>query len=77
MRETDAILHEALELPEGERTRLALKLGESLDPTSEPGAPDAWVAEIARRLERLRDGTARTMSSDDALARARNRLRRG
>ena len=76
MREPDAILHDALELPETERARLALKLAESLKPAPRPDAPEAWAAEITRRIERLRDGTARTIGSDDALARARARLRR-
>ena len=76
MRESDAILHDALELPEPERARLALKLAESLEPAPTPGAPEAWAREVARRIERLRDGTARTVRSDDALARARAHLRR-
>lgn len=76
MREPESILHDALELPEVERGRLALRLAESLDPAPEPDAAQAWATEIARRIERLRDGTARTVSSDDALAAARARLRR-
>jgi len=76
MREPEAILHDALELPETDRARLALKLAESLEPTPDPTAPDAWAVEISRRIERLRDGTASTMSSDEAIARARARLGR-
>jgi len=76
MREPDAILHDALELPEDERARLALRLAESLEPAPAPQAADAWASEVARRIQRLRDGTALTVTSDDALARARARLRR-
>lgn len=76
MREADAILNEALELPNAERAELALKLTASLDPEPEPGAGDAWAAEISRRIERLRNGTAQTVSADEALARARAGLRR-
>ncbi len=77
MRESDAILHEALELPEPERALLALRLAESLDPEPAPGASEAWATEVARRIERLRGGNARTITSDDALAKARARLGRG
>ncbi len=70
MRETDAILNEALKLPEDERARLALRLSESLGAPPEPNAERAWAGEIARRIERLRDGTARVISSDGALERA-------
>lgn len=77
MRETDAILNEALKLPENERARLALRLTESLGSAPEPNAERAWAAEIARRIERLREGTAGLIGSDVALERARARLRRG
>ena len=76
MRESEAILDEALELPEPERARLALRLAESLDPNPEHGSEEAWGEEIARRIARLRDGSARIVSSDEALAQARARLRR-
>jgi putative addiction module component (TIGR02574 family) len=77
MREPEAILDEALELPEPERARLALRLAESLEPSPELGAEEAWAEEIARRIARLRDGSVRTVSSEEAMARARARLRRG
>jgi len=73
MRVSDSILAEALKLPEEERARVALRLSESL---SEPdaGAAEAWAGEIARRIERLRDGSARTVTADEALSRAQARL---
>jgi putative addiction module component (TIGR02574 family) len=77
MREPDAIFHDALALPESDRARLALKLAESLDPPPHADAPRAWAAEITRRIERLRDGTAKTVTAEDALARARARIHRG
>ena len=74
MRSPDSLLAEALELPEDERARLALRLAESLDPGEDTNSEEAWAREIARRIERLRDGTARTVSGQDALAQARARL---
>lgn len=74
MSRIDLILAEALELSDDERAQLALRLAESLTPTPAPSAHDAWVGEIARRIERLRDGTARTVSAQDALSMARAAL---
>jgi hypothetical protein len=74
MRTSDSILAEALELPEEERARVALRLSESLSGMPDAGAAEAWAGEIARRIERLRDGSARTVTADEALSRARARL---
>lgn len=74
MREADSILADALDLPEDERARLALRLAESLHGDPQPGAERAWVKEIARRIERVRDGTAETVTGEEALASARARL---
>ena len=74
MRAADSILAEALELPEDERARVALRLSESLAGDPDVGAAEAWAGEIARRVQRLRDGSARTMTADEALSRAQARL---
>jgi hypothetical protein len=74
MRAADSILAEALELPEDERARVALLLSESLAGTPDVGAAEAWAGEIARRVERLRDGSAHTVTADEALSQARVRL---
>jgi hypothetical protein len=70
----DSILAEALALPEEERAGLALRLAESLQPALPPDAGDAWVDEIARRVARLRDGSAKTVSGAEALAAAQSAL---
>ena len=62
MGRVDAILAQALELSDDERARLALRLAESLQPPPAASAPAAWAAEVARRIERLRDGSAKTVS---------------
>jgi hypothetical protein len=74
MRNTDALLDEALKLPDDERALLAFRLAESLHGTPEPEAEKAWAEEIARRIQRLRDGSARIVSGADALARARSEV---
>ena len=74
MRELDSLLAEALDLPEDQRALLALRLAKSLGPTPAPDAQDAWAKEIARRIERLREGSASTVTTEQALADARARL---
>jgi putative addiction module component (TIGR02574 family) len=74
MHASDAILAEALKLPEEERARVALRLSESLSGLPDVRANEAWAGEIARRIARLHDGTARTVTADEALSRARARL---
>jgi putative addiction module component (TIGR02574 family) len=75
----DNLLAEALKLPEDDRARLALRLAESLSPLPSQSAPSAWAAEITRRVARLREGSAKTVPADVAVAEARAALasRRG
>jgi len=74
MQGSDAILEEALKLPEEERARVALRLSESLSGLPDARADEAWAGEIARRVARLHDGTARTIAAGEALSLARARL---
>jgi putative addiction module component (TIGR02574 family) len=76
MRPSDDLLAEALQLPDEERARLALRLAQSLDRAGGRDSEEAWAREVARRIERLREGTAKTLSGEDALAQARARLSR-
>jgi putative addiction module component (TIGR02574 family) len=59
----------ALALSDEDRGKLAEKLVESLDQASDPGAEQAWVAEIERRLERIEAGEATWVAMEDAVAR--------
>ena len=61
----------ALGLSDEDRGKLAEKLVESLDPVVDPGAEEAWVAEIERRLARIDAGQAKWISMDEAVARLR------
>ena len=56
MRTSDALLDEALQLPDDERALLALRLAESLAGAPDPESEAAWARGIARRVERLREG---------------------
>lgn len=76
MRSSDTLLAEALKLPQDERARLALRLAESLDDSADASSEEAWAREVSRRIERLREGTARVVSADQALADAHARLTR-
>lgn len=46
----DALSQAALILPPEERVALAYRLLVSVEPTPEPGAEEAWDAEIAHRI---------------------------
>ena len=58
------ITHDALTLPETERACLAQTLLRSLEPAEE-GVEEEWAAEVGRRLERVRKGTAQGRPADE------------
>jgi len=55
------LLQKALSLSEQERADLACSLIDSLDPSVDAGAADAWDKEIARRIADLDSGKAKTV----------------
>ncbi len=67
----------ALELPENERAALAHDLLASLDGPPDADAQQAWEAEIAKRLDELESGKARTIDAAEALSIIDARLRGG
>jgi putative addiction module component (TIGR02574 family) len=70
---TAEMLAEMLRLPAEERARLALELIRSLDEEPEPGADEAWDAEIDRRGAEVDAGTAETITLEEYRARVRRR----
>ena len=52
------VFEAAVNLPEGERARLAHELLVSLDAGQDEGADQAWVDEIERRMRQVDAGTA-------------------
>ena len=67
------ILADILRLPTEERARLAVELIRSLDGEPDPGAAEAWDAEIERRGAEVDIGAAETMSLDEYRAHVRQR----
>jgi putative addiction module component (TIGR02574 family) len=68
------VLREALALPPEARAALIDSLIESLDPTIEEGAEEAWRREIEARLEQIDRGAVKLVSWRDARQRLRDRL---
>lgn len=79
MRDHRLVLAEALELPEEHRADLVMRLSESLEIEVHDDAEDAWATTVARRIREVQNGTAVTVSADEAFARAYQRIaaRRG
>lgn len=67
------MLEEILRLPVEERAKLAAALLRSLDGEPEPGAAEAWDAEIERRGAEVDAGTAATMTLDEYREHVRRR----
>ena len=73
----EQIAESALGLPVSDRSRLVVKLLESLDEASrDPEVEQAWEAEVARRIRDLVEGRAKTIPAEQALRDARARLTR-
>ena len=68
--EATTLLKNVLTLPADERAELASSLIDSLDSTCDEDVEAAWQAEIARRIERLRSGTAKTIPWEDVRKKA-------
>lgn len=68
---------EALNLSETDRAELAQQLVASLDGARDPGAEEAWDAEILRRLAEIDAGTAKLIDRAEFSRRMRARIARG
>ncbi len=67
------LTEQALGLSESERAELAHKLLLSLDEVEE-GVEEAWEEEIAKRVERINNGTAKGRPVEDVLRDIRSRF---
>ncbi len=65
-REVSELLEKALSLPPEARAALAGSLLESLDDHVDVGAEEEWNQEIARRIQELDSGRAKTISWAEA-----------
>lgn len=70
----EQIAAEALTLPSEQRALLADRLVESLDAAEVSRIDRLWATEAKRRRDEVRDGTVKTISGDEALARVRRSL---
>lgn len=61
----EKLAKDALTLSDRERAELAHKLLVSLEGTPEEGVDEAWDAEIAKRVDRIKEGTAKGRPADE------------
>lgn len=71
MRSIEQLTEEILSLPNESRALLADKLIESLEFDADSAIQGAWVNEVKRRRDEVRDGSVRPISGEDALAQVR------
>jgi putative addiction module component (TIGR02574 family) len=71
----DDIEKRARALSREEKAALARVLIDELDPVNEPGVEELWLEEARRRYDAYRKGEIESIPGDEAMARARNRLR--
>lgn len=74
-RHAEAVLKEALTLPEADRADIAGALLESLQPAHEAGVEAAWRQEVATRVAALDAGEVETIPWDEIRDRLFTRLR--
>jgi putative addiction module component (TIGR02574 family) len=70
---TAAIMEEALTLPRADRSYIASKLIESLD-EDDHEISDEWLVEIRRRVQQMKNGTAKMIPHDEVISNVRARL---
>jgi len=66
MSTADRILHEAMQLGDGDRAAIASRLIDSLDVDADDDVVPAWADEIQRRLRELDDGSVTPLSWEEA-----------
>jgi putative addiction module component (TIGR02574 family) len=71
----EALLDEALALPEDQRAALVHSLQKTLASRPSEEVEAAWAQEIARRVEDVRSGSAVLIPADQAISEIRESLR--
>ena len=69
MKATNTLTVQALQMPAGQRARLAHVLIQSLDDTGDADAEQQWDIEIARRVRDIQEGRVRGIPAEKVLAR--------
>lgn len=75
MSKFDDLEKQARALYANEKAALVRVLIDELDPRSDPGVDQLWLEEARRRYAAYRSGEMHSIPGDDAMARARSRLR--
>jgi putative addiction module component (TIGR02574 family) len=70
----ETLLADALRLSVTDRSQIASRLVESVDDHDEVSLSPAWEAEIARRLEKVRNGESRRIPHEVVMAEMRELL---
>ena len=70
----DTVLQDALSLPLEERSRIASRLIESVDDGDDIELSSAWREEINRRVESIRNGTAKLIPHNEVMRDVRQKL---
>jgi putative addiction module component (TIGR02574 family) len=69
----DKMTNEVLSLPIDDRAKLAHELIMSLDERIDSDVNNAWEAEISRRAQQIKDGTAKGRPAEEVLSEIRAR----
>lgn len=70
----NSVLEQALQLPAGDRSRIASLLIESVDDADDVEMSPAWRTEIESRMESIRSGTAKLIPHDEVMVGIRRKL---
>jgi len=71
-----ALLDEVLTLQIDDRAILAQKIWDSIEHFASPEVEEAWLAEADRRWQEIEEERVTCISADDAIKKARVRLRK-
>ena len=70
----NSVLEQALQLSAGDRSRIASLLIESVDEADDVEMSPAWRAEIERRMDSIRQGTAKLIPHEEVMNGVRRKL---
>ncbi len=69
----EKVTHEALDLPQQQRARLAHALILSIEDEPDQDVAAAWDAEIERRVDEIRSGRVKGIPAEDVFAKLRDK----
>jgi putative addiction module component (TIGR02574 family) len=75
MTTTDDILAAAMRLPPQDRTKLAERLLDSVEPIDQAEIDAAWVVEVRRRIREVEEGNAELIPAEEAFRAIDQRLK--